>query len=308
MGLFFCENDITLVAVIIGLLSGLFYYIETPKRGWLYVIFFFLLHILSDYYWGIYTHVLGDEPEASAILAYFGWNVGYVFLIAALIHMEKSEVRRFFHPLMLLPVPLNIWQFILYLPYGGLANNIVQGLLLTVIAVICVRALIYYCLNRKNGAYFPVLHAVILIYTAAEYGMWTSSCFFWTDTILSPYYLFDLIGLAVMTQFAWSTGKDYEEYGYVYPDKNGEEKKFEIRLKTIAALVIIGGCVGGYYLAVWMKNMLSPGALSGNELSMFSVSLFIISIVFVFLILSVLAVIANHYRTTGKMRKNAEGE
>ena len=79
----FFDNIVMLGASVAGLLVSLFRFIERPKRGWLYITAFFLAHILSDYYWTVYTLVIHDSPEVSAFMAYFGWNVGYVLLIFA---------------------------------------------------------------------------------------------------------------------------------------------------------------------------------------------------------------------------------
>ena len=47
------ENMLTLLAAILGLLGCLFKYIKAPKRGYIFLIIFFLSNFLSDYYWTI---------------------------------------------------------------------------------------------------------------------------------------------------------------------------------------------------------------------------------------------------------------
>ena len=68
-------NIFTLVVTLAGLLISLFKYIDSPKRGWLYITFFFLADILSEYYWTAYTLIIKEDPDVSALLAYFGWNI-----------------------------------------------------------------------------------------------------------------------------------------------------------------------------------------------------------------------------------------
>jgi len=46
-------NIFTLIATVVGLLGCLFKYIKSPKRGYLYLIVFFLSSFFSDYYWTI---------------------------------------------------------------------------------------------------------------------------------------------------------------------------------------------------------------------------------------------------------------
>jgi hypothetical protein len=38
-----------------------------------------------------------------------------------------------------------------------------------------------------------MLYVVTLVFCAAEYGMWTSSCFWMGDTILNIYFWFDFL-------------------------------------------------------------------------------------------------------------------
>ena len=116
MSLDIVETVFTLLAVIVGLLYCLFRYIEAPKRGWLYISAFFLAHLLSDYYWTTYVLVMHDNPDVSGFMAYFGWNTAYILLLLAVLHMREPGSKRYFNLLMLIPIPLNIWQFFLYLP------------------------------------------------------------------------------------------------------------------------------------------------------------------------------------------------
>ena len=45
------ENIVSLLFTIVGLLYCLFKYIDTPKRGYRYLIAFFITSFLSEYYW-----------------------------------------------------------------------------------------------------------------------------------------------------------------------------------------------------------------------------------------------------------------
>ena len=107
------ENIVQLVATLTALLLCLFRYISNKRRGWLYVIIFFLCSLLSCYFWTTHLIIMGDEPEGLDWLTYSGWNVSFFVLFLLLMYMKSPEERRFFHPVMLLPVPLNVWQLTL---------------------------------------------------------------------------------------------------------------------------------------------------------------------------------------------------
>ena len=104
---------IMLLAAIVGLLSSLFRYVEIPKKGWFLATMFFLTELLSDYYWTTYTLVMHEEPDTSAFLGYFGWNIGFAVIFLIVLHMRSENSKRYFNALMLLPIPLNVYQFTL---------------------------------------------------------------------------------------------------------------------------------------------------------------------------------------------------
>ena len=176
------------LAAIIGLLGCLYNYIEKPKKGWLLVAGFFFANLLSDYYWTTYTLVMMEEPDVSEFLAYFGWNLGYLVMLFTVIRMRDHDSRKFFHPVILLPIPLNIAQFILYIQYGGIFNNVWQVGFSTAIACFCIQSIAYYYRKKKKEgkASFPYFHALVLFFTFVyiglskaqtthDFGMWTSA-------------------------------------------------------------------------------------------------------------------------------------
>ena len=149
----YAENIIQLLAVLVAMLTCLFRYINTRRRSWLLALFFFLCFLLSSYSWTTYLVIMGESPSVSASLTYSGWDMAYLFLLALVFYLKTPVERRYFHPLMLLPVPLNLWQLKLYLPYGGEANSIYQVIVCTLIAVLSLQSLLWYNKNRKAGMF-----------------------------------------------------------------------------------------------------------------------------------------------------------
>ena len=77
MVLEYLENIVQLLLILVALLASLFRYISSKKRGWLYAVIFFTSSLLSSYFWTSYLVIMGDSPNASVFLTYFGWNVSY---------------------------------------------------------------------------------------------------------------------------------------------------------------------------------------------------------------------------------------
>ena len=180
------ENVLTLVATCLGLLGCLFKYIKAPKRWYLLLISFFLANFLSDYYWTVYSLVMNSYPEVSEFLAYFGWNIGYLILVVAILRTSSDSEKDFFHPLMLWPLLTNIAQFFLYIQYGGLLNNIWQISTTTIIMILCMQEILFYRKNKEKGAKLPYFAIFVLIFLITEYCMWTSYCFTFENQLLDP--------------------------------------------------------------------------------------------------------------------------
>ena len=132
------ENILTLLCTVVGLLLCLFKYIEVPKRGYLYLIVFFLAHFFADYYWTIYTIVMQLRPEVSELVAYFGWNVGYIFLFLAIFHIQDKRARNVLHPVVFWPVLTNSLQLFLYMKFGSILNNLWMVGWTTLTMILCI--------------------------------------------------------------------------------------------------------------------------------------------------------------------------
>ena len=293
------ENVLTLIAVIFGLLYCLFKYIKTPTRGWLYVSIFFMTHLLSDYYWTTYTLVMGTDPDVSAMMAYFGWNIGYPFLLLLALYMLPEETKGFTHPLMFLPIPLGVIQFFIYIQYGGIFNNIWEGFFATATSCVCLKVMLYYFKNKRSGMVFPWVHHAVFSYIFCEYGMWTASCYSWPSTALDPYYYFVFGEIISLVLLGKSVGRDYERRGFTLQEKGSEETRFSVLLQVTVTIIIFFGCAVGYYTGLGMKQALPANSSDPSIYTNIAITLFIISIVVVGLILMIILMTGIRYNDIG---------
>ena len=287
---------IMLLAAIIGLLGSLFRYVEIPKKGWFYATLFFLSELLSDYYWTTYTIVMHEEPDVSAFLAYFGWNIGYVIIFLSVLHMRSEKSVKYFNPLMLLPIPLNVFQFFIYIQYGGYFNNVWQVGFSTAIVVICLQSILYYLKEKKNGEPVPYFHFLILFYITTQYVMWTASCFDWSSGFTNPYYYSCVIGYFAEMFFAWAINKTYKTRGLEHLDSTARDTRFHARIEVIISGLLLAACVGGYLVADWMRKTIPQGTDNSAVLNMIAVILFMISIFLCLIILALVYIAAQRYK------------
>jgi heme A synthase len=304
------ENIFSLVCTVIGLLYCLFKYIELPKRGYLYLVIFFLSHFLSDYYWTVYTLIMKDNPEVSEFTAYLGWNIAYVILFLAVFHFRRAE-KKYFHPLMLWPLATNIPLFIYYIQFGGIINNLWQVGFTTLTMVFCMRELLYYRAVKagklvpsqdgmpKTDVAIPRLPLLVLLFLIVQYGMWTASCFEWSNELLNPYFYCTILYSLIPIFFVRAAGKEYAAQGELAAPKKEGELRLQALIQALASFVILGGCIGGYLIASWMRDGLS----SASEIVL---ALFLISAVLILLVIIMLYGITVRYQNVKKKQRELD--
>ena len=284
----YAENIVQLSAALIALLVSLFRYISQKRKGWLYAVIFNLGFLSSSYYWTIYWLIMGDSPNVSEILTYFGWDVAFLVLLMLVWHVKSPEERRYFNPLMLLPIPLNIWQLTLYLPYGGEINSTYQVTVLTGVACLSIQSICWYVKKRKDGLQVPWVAIVALVYTTLEFGMWTSTSW-WVGPeadavypIYDLYYPLSVLCSAGIVFMNWALARWYR------PEGRKEEDPMDRRIKRVLKLsflvVMLVCCVGGALLGIWMRNMLTAegdtngtGAYDIIPIVLFMITMFLVA-------------------------------
>lgn len=284
------ENIVQLLATLAALLLSLFRYISNKRRGWLYVIIFFLCTLLSCYFWTTHLIIMGDWPGGLDWLTYSGWNASFFVLFLLLMHMKSPEERRFFHPVMLLPLPLNVWQLTLYLPYGNTLNNIYQVLIGTLLAVFSLQGIIWYTKNRQKGAGRPYGCLAILIFITAEFGMWTSSCLY--EPFASFYYFFSFLCSADYLFLVWAVTRTFADEGKV--SSTTFDRKYQRILKLSYLGILLGGSIGGLCLGFWMRNIMTEHidpASGANAYDVIPVVLYIISLILVIFTVGVILIV-----------------
>ncbi|MBR4759178.1 MAG: response regulator, partial [Lachnospiraceae bacterium] len=125
---------------------------------------------------------------------------------------------------------------------------------------------------------------------------------------------FSMINYTINLALVWGVGKQIRE------DENNEWEKsamslhFQMVVQAMFSVIILGGCVGGYLLAKWMRENLSAGFASGQEGSynnVIYVVLFVVSIfmsVIVFAMMMAVAYIQNvHHRRMDALAKQDIG-
>ncbi len=293
------SNIYSIVLNLVGILIGLFSYVKRPRRQWIFVIGFLLCTLLSNYYWGIYVLVMEDDPNVSSVLAYFGWNASFFILAVMHLLFRTPEEKKSFSPLALLPLPLNIIQFIIWLPYGGIFNSIWQGLLSTLTACLALNSVIFYIKKKKERA-VPYVAFASLFFITMEYVMWTASCFDWPSEWLNLYNYASILDYLYYILLPVSMILTYGDHKKKSDEEDPSFLKF---LNPIYAAFLFGCCLAGYLIALWMRNTLSESvdeAMETDPYRVIVVMLFVISVVILLVTVTVILMV-------GIAQKSREG-
>ncbi len=263
----YLENIVQLLAIIFSLLIVMFRYISTRQRVWLFAGAFFLANLLSSYFWTAYIIIMGNTPSTSEFLTYMGWNIAFFIILLLLIYLKKDQERRYFHVLMLLPIPLNIWQLTLYLQYGGIINTVYQVVITTFIAVFAVQGIVYRFKYRTPGTKPSYIYVAVLFYVLTEYGMWTFSCF--DGWVWNFYYLFSFLNSFSFLILVWAIGRTYKW------DKSDEkmliDKKLQNILKIAYGAIVLTVSITGILFGCWVRDVLTEGLNGSSDTSVYDI-------------------------------------
>ena len=289
-------NLIALLATIVGLLYAVSGYIEKPGRSYRLILAFFLANFLSDYFWTIYELLIGDSPAVSDFAAYLGWNIGYLVLLLATILLRSPGAKRYLHPLMFLPILINIPQFLQYISFGGILNNCWQVGLTTAAAVFCLQDLLYYLKFKVKCPAFPWFSLIVLVFLTLQYATWTSSCFDWPSDPQNPYYYFAILSSLTRLFFPYGARKHFEAQESRREAKTAAALRAEVLTRTVLSLVIVGICAVGFFAALWIKNSLivENGAILDD--GRIVVWLFAISAAMILLVMALLYAMTSRFR------------
>ncbi len=288
-------NIYVIVMTVLGLVISMSRYIMRPHRAWGYIIVYLLGNLMSNYYWGTYVILMNDYPGVSSFMAYLGWSISCIPLILLCLEFRSTQEKKYFNPLCLIPIPLNIAQFMLYLPFGGVLNNVWQGVTCTTIICLGLNSILYFRKYRKNGADRPYVAFTMVLFVILEYTMWTSSCFDWPSSWANPYIYASVVCFALAVVFPWAIDKQLRQMSTYSAEEPDTLQKSSMKiLKPLYAVLTLVCCFGGYLFAAWIKSVLDAGG-NGEGASSYSIIvavLFAISLVVVFLSIAIVLVIA----------------
>ncbi len=187
------QFSVTLMATI-G--AGFLFY-KSRLQTYLLLTCFFATFMLGSLYWTLHYLLFSYTPRIFYVTD-LAWISSYVFLLTLLHTLSSPDERKFWHPTMLLVPIFCIPQVILYLTRGDILVNLLMCGLTIAIACYSTRALIYARMKGGKLKDMQFFHTVVLSIVVLEYCLWTSSCFWISDTYTNPYFWIDFLLTALL--------------------------------------------------------------------------------------------------------------
>ena len=202
------ENGIQLVTTAVCTALSVCRAVRSGKRTWLLLALASGVYFLGDLYWQLFLIFYGETPDYSFI-PYLGWYAGYVFLLLLLLEVRgpRPAVPRS-RLLWLFPV-FTVGMGVFYLQWGDWIGNITAAILMGLLLWHAADSLSFWRSVQERGK--RLLAWAVVLFCAAEYAAWTSSCFWMGDTLKNPYFWFDTLLSICFLLFPWALRKAEEQ-------------------------------------------------------------------------------------------------
>ena len=179
--------------VVVSVCGGVSFYraMRRRSRRWVLMTLFYGTFLLGLLYWLLYLLFYGETPQLRYI-SELNWYTAYLFLFLILQHIADPGERGVRTKLLLLCPVFAFGMAVLYMQCSSWLSNICSAAVMSLLLYHAVRGLIYHRKKPQHGRWCR-FYRLTLLFCAAEYCMWTITCFYWSDTLENPYFWFDIL-------------------------------------------------------------------------------------------------------------------
>ena len=194
----FWDGLVQLAVTAFGFCAALRAYFRSRRQPWFLLACVYGTFSLGMLYWTLHLLLRQATPEIFYV-SDLAWIASFVFLLALAFTLPTAEERRFRTRRCWLAAAVCLPQFLLYVTHGDILSNILMCGLTMLLAWRAVRGLVW--AGASGQARLFRFHQAVLAFTALEYALWTSSCFWMGGTLANPYFWFDFLLSLVLALF-----------------------------------------------------------------------------------------------------------
>ena len=186
-------------------LSGICY-LKSRAQAYFLLTCFYGCFALGSLYWTLYLLLFSETPQVFYV-SEFGWVASVIFLYLLQYGLSTAEERSFACRKALLALLIGVPLCMFYCTFGDVLSNLLWCGMMIVISHHSIRGLAYAYTQTGTARELRHFHIGVLCYTAVEYALWTSGCFWSGASISSPYYWFDFLLTLCLLALLPATGK-----------------------------------------------------------------------------------------------------
>ena len=314
----YAENIFQLLAELVALLLCLFYYISSKRREWIYGLLFFLCGVLSSYFFTAYLIIMGSWPKGFDLMTYAGWDLAFLFLFLLVRYRQTPEEKRYFHPMMLFPLVLDLVMLAVFLfvpasegerqivssNVSYFLNNFWLVIICTAIGIISLQRLFWYRKVTSGGTVslpVPWIPQGAFITVFASFTMWISTSL--NGPSIRLYYPFSFLCSLSYLALVWFISRTENRSEREVP--SSYDRKFQNVLKASSLGMVIIFSVGGIWLGSWIRDMIMQHIDLASESSIYNIIqivLFVISMVVIIFVVTVIFVVYSGQRAAENSR------
>lgn len=180
------DNTLQIIVLVLCVFISLRRAFRTRDTIWTLMALFYSCWILDDLYWLLYWIFYGISPILDT--ANLCWYASYVFLYLVIFQVSPVKEPWDRNPLPWLGPVFAAAMAVFYIQWGEVLSNLVCGALMGLLLYTTIRRLLNRSLKKQHFLFASVLGLCLL-----EYGLWTASCFWKSDSLKNPYYWIDFM-------------------------------------------------------------------------------------------------------------------
>ena len=200
------SNLLQAAVTLLGFFLGGIRYLKSRKQEYFLLTCFYGCFFLGSFYWTLYLLLFSKTPQVFYV-SEFGWVASVIFLSMLQYTLSSAEERRFPCRKALSAVLIGVPLCMFYCTFGDVLSNLLWCGMMIVISHHSIRGLAYAYTQTGTARELRHFHIGVLCYTAVEYALWTSGCFWSGASISSPYYWFDFLLTLCLLALLPATGK-----------------------------------------------------------------------------------------------------
>lgn len=204
------DNGVQLFMTGLCTASSLVHGARFRERAWILLGLFSGIFFLGDLYWLLFLLFYDQTPPAFYI-SDFSWDASYLFLMVLLLYLRqeaglfgRTNVNRMlFFAILAFTVGMSVF----YMMRGDIISNLVTAFLMSGLIWHSVDGLVSMRGEPEERTCRKYMYYTTLLFCFAEYGLWTSSCFWMGDTLANVYFWFDMLLSVTFLLFVFALRK-----------------------------------------------------------------------------------------------------